>query len=218
MIERDYLMRMIDVLAKALAKVLFHKRAFEFPLAKREITGAYKSLLGVSPEFIRSFSDLQLIDVLGKDVETAGVKCYILGALLKEESGIDLASAEDDKSLSGYTKSLSLLLTAFLDTSAPIESNHLALIDECVRELEIVEIPPHILEKLFAFYEQSGRYDKAENTLFDLVKYDDHYRIMGFAFYERLLKKPSHDLVEGGLPRNEVLDGIQNLGQENLPS
>lgn len=39
-----------------------------------------------------------------------------------------------------------------------------------------------------------------------------------FAYYERLLKKSSYDLVEGGLPRNEVLDGIQNLGRENLPS
>jgi hypothetical protein len=218
MIERDYIMRMIDLLVKALTKALLHKKAYEYPQAKQEIAGAYKSLLGVSPEFIHSFSDEQLMGLLGKDVETVGVKCYILGSLLKEEADIYRISKEEGKSISVYAKSLSLLLTAFLDTSVPIEPEHPTKIDACVQALRSVEIPQHILEKLFAFYEIAQRYDKAEDVLFDLVTFDTSVVISGLAFYERLLNKSSDELTAGGLPRNEVLDGIDTLKKERLSS
>lgn len=214
MIERDYIMRMLSQLVQMLTRVLVHKKAYDYPQAKREIEGAYKSLLGVSADFIRTFSDIQLIEMFGKDVETAGAKWYILGALLKEEADIHQISQEDDKSIAGYTKALSLLLTSFLDLLKPIESHHVELIEDCVQQLKAVEMPLQIMEKLFLFYEQSGRYDKAENILFDLVKSDVSYKERGFAFYERLLKKTSEELRAGGLPRNEVLDGIENLKLE----
>lgn len=216
MIERDHIMRMISLLAQSLARVLLHKKAYEYPQAKREIDSAYKSLFGVSSEFVHQFSDTQVIELFGKDIETAGVKHYILGVLLKEEAEILQAEEKEQESLLWYGKSLSLLLAAYNDLGTPIEPEHPAKIEEVVRQLRGVEIPTHVKEKLFAFYDFLGKYDKAENVLFELVESDVQYVVCGLSFYERLLKKPEADLREGGLPRKEVSEGLESLKEKSV--
>jgi hypothetical protein len=57
MIERDYIMRMISQLTRSLARVLLHRHAHEFPLARKELQSAYKSLLGLTPSLLHQFSD-----------------------------------------------------------------------------------------------------------------------------------------------------------------
>ncbi len=216
MIERDFFMRQISLLAQALAKVLFHKKKYEYPQAKKEIDGACKSLLGVGSDFVRQFSDVQLIEMFGKDVETTGVKYYILGLLLKEEAEIHHGENHEEESLLCFEKSLSLLLSAFNNRGAPIEPEHPAKINEVVHHLQVGDVPANVKEKLFAFYEFTGRYDKAEDVLFDLVAYDAQSIERGMEFYGRLLKKSEEDLTNGGLPRNEVIDGMRSLKERKL--
>lgn len=218
MIERDFLMRQISLLVQSLAKVLFHKKAYEYPQAKKEIDAAYKSLLGVSADFVRQFSDVQLLEFLGKDIETLGVRYYILGTLLKEEAEIHQFENRGQESLLYFEKSLSLLLSAFNDLGAPIEPEHTAKIEAVVVQLHSIEMSQHVKEKLFLFYESIGRYDKAEDVLFELVESDSRFVQLGIAYYERLLKISSEELIKGGLPRNEVVDGIDNLKKERFSS
>ena len=214
MIERDFLMRQISMLVQSLAKVLFHKKAYEYPQAKKEIDAAYKSLLGVSADFVRQFSDVQLLEFFGKDIETLGVKYYILGTLLKEEAEIHQHESREQESVSYFEKSLSMLLSAFNDLGLPIEPEHAAKIVDVVDQLHSIEISQHIKGKLFLFYESIDKYDKAEDVLFELVESDSRFVQPGIAFYERLLKIPNDDLTKGGLPRIEVLDGLTNLQKE----
>lgn len=214
MIERDFLMRQISLLVQSLAKVLFHKKAYEYPQAKKEIDAAYKSLLGVTSDFIRQFSDVQLLEFFGKDVETLGVKYYILGALLKDEAEIHQSENREHDSLAYFEKSLSLLLSAFNDLGTPIEPEHTAKIESVVGQLRSKEMPQHIKAKLFLYYESIGKYDKAEDVLFELVESDSQFVQPGIAFYERLLKISNDELTKGGLPCIEVLDGLNHLQKE----
>ncbi len=214
MIERDFLMRQISLLVQSLAKVLFYRKAYEYPQAKKEIDAAYKSLLGVSADFVRQFSDVQLLEFFGKDIETLGVKYYILGALLKDEAEIHQYENREQDSLVYFEKSLSLLLSAFNDLGTPIESEHTAKIESVVGQLRSIDISQHIKEKLFLFYESIGKYDKAEDVLFDLVESDSQFVQLGIAFYERLLKISNDELTKGGLPRIEVLDGLNTLQKD----
>lgn len=213
MIERDYLMRMINQLAQVLARVLLHKKAYEHPQARQALDGAYRSLLGVQAGFVRSFSDTQLIDLFGKDAETAGVRLYVLGSLLKEEAEI-IRLQEGTDSAGQFLKALSILLSSFHHLGKPVEDRHITLIDECVQATTGLDVPVHVLEKLFAFYEYRERYDKAEDILFDLLAVDRDYRRQGMAFYERLLNVADDQLKAGGLPRNEILEGIEHLKME----
>ncbi len=214
MIERDFLVRQLSLLVQSLAKVLLHKKEYEYQQAKKEIAAAYKSLLGISADFVRQFSDVQLLEFFGKDIETLGVKYYILGTLLKEEAEIHQFEDREQESLLYFEKSLSMLLSAFNDLGTSIEPEHAAKIEAVVGQLHTIEMSQHITEKLFLFYESVGKYDKAEDVLFELVESDSRFVQPGITFYERLLKISNDELTKGGLPRVEILDGLNNLQKE----
>jgi hypothetical protein len=211
MIERDYIMRMINQLTQVLAKVLFQRKAYEFPQARRELEAAYKSMLGLSPEFVRQFSDVQMIEMFGRDEDTMVLKTYILGSLLKEEGEILLLEGKEVDSSEAFIRSLSLLLTAFVVAKNEAQVGHCSTIEGLLSRLQELEIPVHVKEKLLTYDELTGKYDKAEDVLFDLAGSDVAWVAPGLTFYERLLKRSDDELVAGGLPRAEVLDGMKEL-------
>jgi len=208
-IERDYIMRMINLLAQFLTRVLLHRSAREFPQARRELEAAYKSLLGMSPGLAREFSDEQLIGMFGRDQDTVVLKSYILGSLIRQEGEILVTEGKDASR--EFLHSLSLLLTAFLLAGNEAQEGHSSAIEEVVGHLCNVEIPPHIREKLLTYYDRRGRYDKAEDVLFELVESDPGWVDNGIKFYERLLSRPDAELEGGGLPRSEVVEGMSEL-------
>ena len=64
------------------------------------------------------------------------------------------------------------------------------------------------------YYEQTMKYDKAEDILFELLAEGGDKKTVlaeGNAFYERLLKKKPEELKKGNLPIDEVLESIQKL-------
>lgn len=208
MITRDYIHRMLSMLVKVLQRVLLLRQSHDLPGARKELNGAYRSLLGVNPDFARSFSDIQLIDLLGRDKETGPTTCYVLGLLLKEESELEHLALHHDEAHHLCTKALSLLLTAYLESVSPIELDHEQRIESCMRSLGGVELPAPVLEKLFAYYERTHRYDKAEDVLFELLTTDDKYHAMGVDFYERLLNKADEEIAAGGLTRQEINESL----------
>ena len=64
MIERDYLMRMIQMLAQVLARILFLKNKREYPESIAEIQKASKKILGIEIDVLGRLSDVQMIDLL----------------------------------------------------------------------------------------------------------------------------------------------------------
>jgi hypothetical protein len=204
-------MRMIYQLGQFLTRVLFHKNAHEFPLARRELEAAYKSLLGMSPAFIRNFSDMQVVEMFGSDEETVAPKCYVLGSLLKEEAEMFQLEGNDAESPLLFTRSLSLLLTSFNTAKDEAEQGHSAKIDALLIQLQREKIPFPVMEKLFHYFEIRGAYDKAEDMLFELVESDRGWKTAGLAFYRCLLERPDSELETGGLSRAEALEGIEKL-------
>ncbi len=211
MITRDYLMRMIDQLVKVLVRVLQHKKAHEFRLARKELETAYRSMLGVNPDFVRRFSAEQLANLIGADPDTRSTRCYVLGVLLKEEAEIERLDHHDEESLRVCLKALSLLLAAFIESPFPLESDHAKRIEECVTFLQDVHMTRDVLEPLMLFYERVGKFAKAEDILFELIDISDEYKDRGLVFYERLLQHPDAALEAGGLPRSAVLEGLSLL-------
>jgi hypothetical protein len=208
MITRDYVLRMISMLVKVLQRVLALKQGHDFRAARKELTGAYRSLLGVNPDFAHTFSDTQLIELFGRDPETRAAKCYVVGVLLKEEAELEYLALRYEAACALCAKALSLLLTAFLERSTLVEPDHERRIASCVALLRDVELPTTLLEKLLAYYEQAGKYEEAEDVVFDLVATNTEYRSMAVSFFERLLKKSDEELQAGGLTREEVHESL----------
>jgi hypothetical protein len=213
MIERDYIMRMIDLLSKVMARAFFLRKTLELPKAADELAAAARNLLGLDRELIRMMSDTQLIELLSTDESLSASKCYVLGMLLKEDADLSLAQGNRQEATALQIKSLNLLITAFLESGNDVVPSHRTSLDEVLVSLSDVQLPPHISEKIVEYCELTGRYDKAEDMLFTLIEDDPRYIPKGLEFYQRLLTKSSDELSRGNLPRSEVEEALQELKQ-----
>jgi hypothetical protein len=211
MIERDYIMRMIQVLTAALARIVFLKKAKDFPRALLEIQTTGRTLLGVDRTLLRHLSPSQLMEIFGSDFTVAAPKSYVLGILLAEEADVHHLMGEQDEADQCHLKSLCLLIDTLLKSGEPIEPEHPARIDEVIRKLDGATLPPDVQARVFRYLEWMGRFDKAENMLYEVLEHDPGFKEEGLGFYRRLLQKSDSDLQAGNLPRNEVEEGLEHL-------
>jgi hypothetical protein len=215
MIERDYIMRMVTLLSAAIAKILLHKDLKQFPLALTEINNAGRTLLGIDRDLMHLLSVEQLIGIFGKDDATEIPKTYVLGVLLREEAEITSITGGHEEALSLFLKSLSLLTESYVLFGEPVEPGHAGQIDFVAAQLSGVELPAPLAEKLIRYYGMIGKYDKADDILFDLIDRDGTALDQGIRFYEELLKKTDSELARGNLPREEVQDTLADLKRRN---
>lgn len=211
MIERDYFMRMINILTQMIARMLFLKNQKEFPKALLDIQSTSKTLLGINGDLLRRLSPDQIMQLFGSDLTVAVPKSYVAAILFKEEADIRARMGEDDESLLLNQRSLTLLLDVLEWANEPVEPTHLPAIEEVLGKLKDLPVPAVLLEKVFHFHERMGRYDKAENVLYEILEMNPEFKTGGVLFYKRLLEKKDEELLKGGLPREEVLEGMEKL-------
>ncbi len=211
MIERDYIMRMIQMLVQVLARILFFKKREKYPEALDEIQKASKQILGIELKVFRKLSDLQMIDFLSPDISLGIPKCYAAGILLKEEAEILDLQGKAAESMDARLKSLSLLTEVAMQKGNPLGPDHASAVDIVAGKLNEVDLPVHIHKKLFRFYELVRHYGKAEDALFDILEKEPSVVEEGILFYERLRKKSDGELSEGNLLRKEIEEGLVKL-------
>jgi hypothetical protein len=211
MIERDYFMRMINILTRMIARILLLKNRMEFPEALQDIKTTSKTLLGVDEDLLRRLSPAQIMQLFGSDLTVAVPKSYVAAILFKEEAEIRALMGEEDEPARLYLRSLTLLLDVYEWANEPIEPDHGKVIEEALEKLQSYTLPADLLEKLFHYRERIGQYDKAENVLYDILDVMPEFKTEGMRFYERLLAKKDEDLAQGGLPRDEVVEGMEKL-------
>ncbi len=215
MLTKDYIKRMIDVLTKVLARLVFLKQGKDFEEAFKEIDQVTKELFGFDRLLINSISDSQLIKMIGNNESLLAPNCYLLGVLFKEEADIYELQSFSKKSLEKYERSLNLFVEGLKNSPILIEPSQLSKIDNVVEKIEDQEINIRTEESLFFYYEFTGKFDKAEDIIFDLIDFNSQYKLDGISFYKRLLEKSDNDLIKGNLPRQEVEEGIEILKNMN---
>ncbi len=199
---------MIETLSIVLQKILLMKKTNNIDGAISEINLTAQKLIGLELKHFRTFSDSRIIEMMLLEKDTAPIKLYVTGVLLKEEASLSRMKKLDAESEDLNIKALSLLLESYLIDLKPVVQNHTSLIDEIIGFFKNDEIPGKIPGKIFLFYENLGLYGKAEDILFELAEVDSSYTKTGIDFYERLLKKSDEELAKGNLPRIEVEEAL----------
>jgi len=187
------------------------KQTKDFDGAAAELNVTAKKLIGLELKHIRTFTDGKIIELTRLEKDTAAVKLYVTGVLLKEDASIAFTLGLTDESADLYLKSVSLLLESYLQDSRPVHSDHGLLIEEIKKNLNDFNIPEKISHKLFLYYENTGQFGKAEDVLFELIEAYPAHINEGILFYERLLGKNDEELIKGNLPREEVSESISLL-------
>ena len=217
MIRSDYIMRMIEQLSRVLVQIIFHKKNEDYDQAVVQINRALKSLVGLDPETIRSFSAEEIIRLLSLGDRFESEKCLIVAKLMKEDADILQLNNPNDQSVTRlYKKALYLYLEALLAIPDFEEESYLKDVSELIDKLQDYPITPTLKFKLFRYYEWCDQYAKAENLLYELVESDyPEIRSAGIEFYQRLYDKNDADLILGGLPRSEVEEGLREISNDH---
>jgi hypothetical protein len=115
MIQKDYILRMTEQIAKILARILLNKQAGKQEEALREIENSLKVTIGIDPLLLETLSIDDVAELLGvsKDGSAGSVKCIFAGRLLKEKAEL-LAKIDEGRSKEYYHKALDLYLRGIL--------------------------------------------------------------------------------------------------------
>jgi hypothetical protein len=214
MIEKDYIMRLIQQLVAFLAKILFNKSIKQYEQAFLHVDEALQQLLGLTLDDALTLPMAELERRLLGDEGEYAEKCFVLAELLREEGEIaELSKRQVFMILQSYERALTLYITAArADERFNDSSQHNKIRNLAKRLLEDPAFDADSCPAFFDYYFWNGEYAKAENVLFRLLQ-EGPKGLMekGRAFYANLAEKSEELLQAGGLSRQEVEEGLHSL-------
>jgi hypothetical protein len=215
MIRRDYILKMIQEFAEALARIRALKKARDLGEASVLTEAEFKRVTGLDSVALLKLSETELMARLIETEPLYAVreKTFFLTTLLKESGDIAVAEECVEEARECYLKGLHLLLGSLARGDAFEQPEFVPKVDLFVDALGD-EVPTQTSALLMEHYERTGQFAKAEDSLFAILEGDvDNEAVLNFgiAFYERLLGRTDTQLEEGNLPRVEVESGLEEL-------
>ena len=211
MLQRDYFLRMTEMLAAALAKIIFNKENKNFDEAEAELETAGKTIIGLDLKFIKILGVEDVVQLLKSSDMYAG-KCFITAGLLNESGNISELKGNESESINLYSKSLSLYTEALLTNEIPEKEKYFTVVNNLISKLSGFEFQDEFYSRLADYYELSGQLSKAEDVLFDLLgENPQKYFDKAVLFYKKLQLKPDKELADGNLSREEIEDSLEEV-------
>jgi hypothetical protein len=209
-------LRMIRQLAQMLLHIMGLIKAQEYRPALEAIDRASKELLGLDIDVASRLSPGELMALLtvGQEHKTGRDKCAFLVALLQQAGIVHAAQNQPDESHAAYVKALHILLELSLRGDRTRLPDYTPAVEDLVAGLKTQRLSVETGAGLLLYYEQTGKYARAEDVLFKMMEVEPANTDivgMGIAFYERLQKQSDDTLVAGNLPRDEVNAGLTEL-------
>ncbi len=214
MIEKDYLLRLIQQFTAVLAKIIFNKKIQNYDQAFVEIDKALNGLLGLTHADALSLPVDRLLQMLRESAGDFSEKCYVLAELLRQDGEIsELGHKNQFLARQNYERSLFFYLeTLAVDQHfqhAEIHDKMKLLSEKLANDLQYQFGASRVL---FRYFETIGEFAQAENLLFRLLENREPDILdQGLAFYQRLAAKSEAELTAGKLNRAELHEGLAAL-------
>jgi len=211
MFQRDYFMRMIEQMTEAVGQILNLKRQHKQEEALLVIDDLLDKRFRLSSKLIRSLSDEDLMKVMTTNglVETDHLQA--IAVLMKQEGELYDELGREDESFVACVKSLHLFMRLSLIGAEPTIVVPREQVDELLEQLLPYELSLPTKRLLVEWYEAEGRFDLAENIIHELFE-DGLLSLTEVAeVYKRMLLQSDERLQAGGLPREEIEQGLTAL-------
>jgi hypothetical protein len=202
---------MIHQLAQVLAKVMGLGEVKHYDEALEEVQRSSKQLLGMDLRMLTTLTDEEFVRLLGLGDRFDVEKCVVVGELLRMVGEVKEREGDEGERFHCYTTSLSLFLELLIRESGVLPREYFEKIELLIGKTSSYELPPGLKVKLFRYYEAIGKFDAAENKLFEIVEQDPEFVGEGMKFYGRLRAKSEEELGRGNLPRDEVEASMKDL-------
>lgn len=202
---------MTEMLAAALAKIIFNKDKKNYTEAELEIESSAKTITGLDLKLISIFSPEDLLKLMKSSDLFAG-KCIVSAELLNEYAFVKEMKNETDTSNTLYVKSLMLYLEAVLSGELPDNSVYFPKMNFIISKLKDIELSETIRFSLLEYFSMSGQYSKFEDTVFEMIDNGNSEALdRAVKFFESLKNKSDDELLKGNLTRDEVEESLGEI-------
>lgn len=216
MIRRDFIIRMIEELGRALAQIRALRRGRQSEAASQIIDAECEKLAALGVKGILSLSETELVARVseGQLAQTVHFRTLSVVTLLCEAASISNDEGREEEAREIHLKALRLLLEV-LSQEDPLEfPEFVPKVESILGALQNKPLPVETQTMLMRHYEATGQFAKAEDCLFAILdEVGPNPAIVGFgrAFYERILRRSDQSLAEGNLPRSEAKQGLHEF-------
>lgn len=213
MLKNDYLKEVENTLKLVRDKVDKDIINGDVEEAKNIINKELKGLIGLDKETIDLFSFEGICEFIDRGQEFNEEKYVALGVLLLLEGKLFKAENNENEAITYFEKSLSSFYRIYEDDET-LGEKYIGDAIEDANELIKYNLSIEMDQKILRIYEVNGNFDKAENTLFYMLRKSGNDKMIileGIKFYNRLKKLKNEELIQGNLPIDEVEDGIKEL-------
>jgi hypothetical protein len=215
MIRRDYILRMVEEFAKALARIRSLKQTRRCEEARAELERQTGELCGLSCDQLVRLSETELFAAVCKDepTQTVRTKILLLTTALNEAGDIAAERGDANAARQFHLKALDVLLATLAREDVFDLPDFVPAVEEIASKLAAAA-PFGTLSMLMYHYERTGQFAKAEDALFamgEAAPAGPAFADFGNAFYQRVLATPDDRLAQGNLPRTEASEGAQEF-------
>jgi hypothetical protein len=216
MIQRDQTSILVAEMTSALSRIAALKKEKLYDDAIDQINHTLHTDLGLSPRFVKGLTAGDLLGMFHSGFISAE-RLIVLAKLLQERADINWVQGQPDNGLIRTIKALTLYLEVFDKGRQSVFAEYFSDIELLAGNLGDYQLPADTCKKLFRYYEQAGKFSKAEDVLFEGLETsaDSGWLQEGRSFYERLSAKSDEELAAGNLPREELEESQADLARFN---
>lgn len=214
--QKDYILRLIEEFVQILAQVTGLRRTGRLEAALDLLDRSAARFAGLSLRQLDTlpWDSLRVLLTVGGSLDVQ--RSVFLAELRRLEGDIREERTGAGAGLSSSVLALRLYMevVASRGLQALEERREQAL--ELADRLRSQPLDPDVRLALWRFELAAGRFGRAEDALFTVLDErpgDPAVIDEGLAAYDALLDRDDEELEAGGLPRDEVLDGLARLGE-----
>lgn len=212
--QKDYIMRMVRQFTVAIARIMGLKAENKIEESQKVINDTLKYFTDLNIDILEALPYEILIHKVSGGRQIHSQKCLMLSELLTQQADIYEISGDMSRARNLYQKSLNITINALLNASSTLLEQNQNKVEELIEKMGRHDFSNESNLLLFKYFENMKYYSKAEDLLFNMIdsnKETNDILDMGIAFYERLINIDQPELVEGNLPKDEVLEGLATL-------
>lgn len=211
MFQRDYFMRMIAQMTEAIGQMMSLRKEHKQAEALLVLDELLEKHFRLSSKLVRSLSDEDLIKVVSRNGLADAEQLQAIAMLLRQEGLLLGDLGRESESFASRARSLRLFIRVSLLNADMELGNPDKYIAELLDALSPYELPLSVKRLLLEWHEANGRYDQVENVMHELLEASAMPSADAAAIYRRLLRLGDRELEKGGLPRDEVKQGLADL-------
>lgn len=205
-------MRMISQMTEALGQIMGLRKQMKQEEALLVLDELLDKHFRLSSKLIRSLSDEDLMKMMTTNGLVDTDQLQAIAILMKQEALLHGELGRETEFFTSSVRSLRLFMRLSLMKAEPTIVQPGEQIEELLELLRAYELPVPAKRLLMAWHEEEGRYDLSENVMFELLEAGALSADDAAAVYKRMLVCSDTELEAGGLPREEIRQGLEELG------